>query len=437
MTQETAHLAHLADGHCLTATQLREEMAQGRLRPSQVVQSLTERITRHEPAVRAWQAWDPTVPQARAAQLDEAMAAGHTPGLLTGIPIGIKDLIDTTDWPTGYGSPIYQGQRPTANAAVVSTLLAQGAVPMGKTVTTEFGYFQPGPTANPWHLGHTPGGSSSGSAAAVAAGMVPLALGTQTAGSLIRPASYCGVFALKPTFGQHSLEGIKGLSHSMDTLGWMARSADDLELLRCALTGSDCEPLPDVSPRLLACRTHEWSMMSPHGAETWNKACSQLSTQGLVTGELALPHQLAGLFDAQKTIMAYEACRSLAAELAEHPAQLGEALKLLLSTGLAVSDDAYAQAQALTTQGRHALAELMQGCDAMLVPAAPGEAPAGLSATGDPAFSRVWNLLGLPCVNVPGLLGPHGLPIGLQLVGHPHQERALLAAAKALSRQLA
>ncbi|WP_290871989.1 amidase [Aquabacterium sp.] len=436
MTQESAPLAHLADTTCLTATDLREAMRQGRLRPSQVVRTLNERIAAHEPAVRAWQDWDPALPEARAARLDAELIAGLAPGLLCGIPIGLKDLIDTVDWPTAYGSPIYQGHRPTANAAVVEALLAQGAVLMGKTVTTEFGYFQPGPTANPWNLAHTPGGSSSGSAAAVAAGMVPLALGTQTAGSLIRPASYCGVFALKPTLGQHSLAGIKGLSHAMDTLGWMARSADDLELLRCALTRSAFEPLPEVSPRLRTCHTHEWPLMSPGGAEVFNRAVGQLRSQGLVQDELKLPDALAGLFEAQKTIMAYEACRSLAPEYTQHPALMGDALKLLLQAGHGVSDEAFAQAQALTLQGRHALAELMQGCDALLVPAAPGEAPQGLAATGDPAFSRVWNLLGLPCVNVPGLKGPHGLPIGLQLVGHPHQERALLAAAKALASQL-
>jgi Asp-tRNA(Asn)/Glu-tRNA(Gln) amidotransferase A subunit family amidase len=433
--------SHLADGHCLTATALREAITQGRLRPSQVVQTLSERIAHHEPAVRAWQAWDPALPRARAKLLDatvaEAIATRRSMALLTGIPIGLKDLIDTTDWPTAYGSPIYQGHRPEANAQVVTQLLAQGAVPMGKTVTTEFGYFQPGPTANPWHLGHTPGGSSSGSAAAVAAGMVPLALGTQTAGSLIRPASYCGVFALKPTCGQHSLAGIKGLSHAMDTLGWMARSADDLELLRCALTSTAFEPLPVVSPHLMACHTHEWPMMSADGARVFIQALAPLRSTGLVSSELRLPQALAGLFEAQKTIMAYEACRSLAPEHGQHAGQMGEALKLLLQAGLRVSEVAYTKAQTLTAQGRQAMAELMQGCDALLVPAAPGEAPAGLGATGDPAFSRVWNLLGLPCVNVPGLKGPQGLPIGLQLVGHPHQERALLAAAKALARQLA
>jgi Asp-tRNA(Asn)/Glu-tRNA(Gln) amidotransferase A subunit family amidase len=217
----------------------------------------------------------------------------------------------------------------------------------------------------------------------------------------------------------------------------MARSADDLELLRCALTGAAFAPLPEVLPRLLACRTHEWPLMHPDGAEVFMHAVTQLRAQGLVTGNLNLPPPLAGLFEAQKTIMAHEACRSLSPEYTQHPDLLGEALKLLLRTGQTVRDEAHAQAQALATQGRHALAEAMHGCDALLVPAAPGEAPAGLHATGDPAFSRAWNLLGLPCVNVPGLLGPGGLPIGLQLVGHPHQERALLAAAKALARCLA
>lgn len=423
------------DGDAVT---LRARLRAGALTAQDALRACEARIDAVEPWIHAWVDRDPQPARARAAALDAAPGGVRAqPGLLAGLPIALKDLIDTRDWPTACGSPLRAGLRPARDALIVERLLDQGAVPVGKTVTTEFGYFQPGPTANPWNPAHTPGGSSSGSAAAVAAGMVTLALGTQTAGSLIRPAAYCGVWALKPTFERYPLDGVQGLSPSMDTLGWMARSADDLELLRCALDRTPWAPLPPVNPTLRWSLTHEWPLMSPEGAATFHAGLQRLREDGLSLQEWVLPDALKGLFDAQRTIMAREAAQTLAVELRDHRDQLGTALQQLLDSGHRVSEADDAAARALAEHGRRTLDALLADCDALLVPGAPGEAPAGLAATGDPAFSRVWNLLGLPCVQIPGLLGPRGLPVGLQLVGRCGQERALLSAAKAIGHCLA
>jgi Asp-tRNA(Asn)/Glu-tRNA(Gln) amidotransferase A subunit family amidase len=360
------------------------------------------------------------------------MAANEVPGLLAGVPLAVKDIFDTADLPTGHGSTIYRGHRTGADAQAVASARAADAVVMGKTVTTEFAYFTPGPTANPWDPARTPGGSSSGSAAAVASGMVPLAFGSQTAGSLIRPASYCGVFALKPTHGSFSLAGVKPFAPSLDTLGWLARTAGDLELMRCALAGQPYVPLERRQPRSLrvaACITHEWPALDAGGAQAWESGLARLEAAGVPVQWLDMPQQLAGLLQAQKTVMAWEAARNLATEFREHHARLSKPIVELVQSGMDLPDARYRDALVLARRGRQQVQALMQGFDALLVPAAPGEAPQGLAATGDPVFSRVWTLVGLPCVNVPGLLGPNGLPVGLQLVGHWGQERALLAAA--------
>ncbi len=422
-----------------SALSLYQGLREGRLQARDALEATLARIDRLEPQVHAWLHRDAQAARAQADAVDALHAQGAPLGLLAGIPLAVKDIFDTADFPTAYGSPLYQGHRPKADAAPVAQARNAGAIALGKTVTTEFAYFTPGPTANPWNLAHTPGGSSSGSAAAVASGMVPLALGSQTAGSLIRPASYCGVFALKPTYGRFSVEGAKAFSHSLDTLGWLARSADDLELLRCALAGEAFQPLDTLAPAtvtLLACQTHEWPACDAGGAQAWARACAQAAAQGMAVREVSVPAALAGLVDAQKTIMAYEAARSLEAEFTQHRDQLSSHIQALVTTGQATTEAAYQAAQALAQAGREQIAALMQGADALLVPAAPGEAPVGLAATGDPIFSRVWNLLGLPCVNVPGLRGPSGLPIGMQLVGHPGGERRLLEVAKALQPAL-
>ncbi len=413
---------------------------EGRTRAEDAVRSAIARIEAMEPDVRAWERFDPEIALAQARGVDQRMAAGETPGLLAGVPLAVKDIFDTADLPTGHGSPIYRGHLAGADAQAVATARAAGAVVMGKTVTTEFAYFTPGPTANPWDLSRTPGGSSSGSAAAVASGMVPLAFGSQTAGSLIRPASYCGVFALKPTHGLFSLAGVKAFAPSLDTLGWLARSADDLELMRCALAGQPYAPLQPQQPRMLrlgACKTHEWPSLDAGGAQAWNRGLERLEAAGVPLQWLDMPADLTGLLQAQKTVMAWEAARSLVTEFDEHRSRLSRPIFELVQLGMDTPETRYQEALALAQRGRQQVQQLMQGFDALLVPAAPGEAPQGLAATGDPVFSRVWTLLGLPCVNVPGLLGPNGMPVGMQLVGHGRQERALLAAAACLHAALA
>ncbi|WP_262334595.1 amidase, partial [Bordetella pertussis] len=386
-----------------------------------------------EPVVRAWRELDVDAARAQARRLDTHAARG----LLAGVPIAVKDIFLTEQFPTRYGSPIYEHGIAGTDADCVARARAAGALVLGKTVTTEFAYFTPGPTANPRDPSRTPGDSSSGSAAAVAAGMVPLAFGSQTAGSLIRPASYCGVFALKPTHGLHSLAGAKAMAPSLDTLGWLARDAGDLELMRCALAGEDYRPLPDARPaalRLGICLTHEWHAIEPDGAQAFAHAQVLCTAAGAQLAPLVLPDALQGLMQAQQTIMAYEAARSLAAEWRDARARLSPAMQALIEAGLGCDAQSYAQALALAARGRAHLEHAMRDLDAVIAPAAPGEAPPGLARTGDPIFSRVWTLLGLPCVNVPGLAGPHGMPIGVQLIGRPGDERRLLAVAAALHR---
>jgi Asp-tRNA(Asn)/Glu-tRNA(Gln) amidotransferase A subunit family amidase len=398
------------------------------------------RIEQMEPALHAWETFAPALALEAARDVDRGLREGRAAGLLAGVPIGVKDIFDTADLPTGHGSPIYKGHRPAADAHAVAAARAAGAVVMGKTVTTEFAYFTPGPTANPRDPARTPGGSSSGSAAAVASGMVPLAFGSQTAGSLIRPASYCGVFALKPTHDRFSLEGVKGFAPSLDTLGWLARTADDLELMRAALSGVPYVPLERPLPttlRIGVCRTHEWPALDAGGRAAWDEGLRRLADAGVQLRTVEMPHALAGLVDAQKTIMAWEAARGLAVEHRDHASRLSAPILELVQRGLDTSDDACIAARVLANLGRREVARLTADIDALLVPAAPGEAPLGLAATGDPVFSRVWTLLGLPCVNVPGLAGPHGMPVGLQLVGTPDGERPLLRVAAAMHHAIA
>ncbi|MDD0813243.1 amidase [Curvibacter sp. HBC28] len=402
-----------------------------------VLMDSLECIGQVDPVVHAWKHLDVDAALRQARALDARLAAGSEVGLLSGIPLAIKDLIDTADMPTAYGSAVYEGHRPAADAEVVRQVRDADAVILGKTVTTEFAYFSPGATANPWDTAHTPGGSSSGSAAAVASGMVPLAFGSQTAGSLIRPASYCGVFALKPTHGWVSGAGVKAFAPSLDTVGWLANSAEDLELMRAALEGERFTPLQEaLGMRLLSCRTHEWSYSDAGGSHVWDRALGLLSKAGVLEASLDLPASMSGLLQAQKTVMAREAALNLGGDIIEYGARLSHHIRDLVAAGHAIADEDYAAAKSLASQGVHEVLTLMGQADALLVPAAPGEAPRGLAATGDPVFSRVWTLLGLPCVNVPGLFGPGGLPVGLQLVGRPREERKLLAIAQSLHRLL-
>lgn len=387
-------------------------------------QACLDRITAREDAVHAWTFLDPEAALAAAKSLDE----GPVRGPLHGVPVAIKDIFDTADMPTAYGSPIYKGHRPAADAATVAMLREAGAVVLGKTVTTEFAYFQPGPTANPHNAGHTPGGSSSGSAAAIADRMVPLAFGSQTAASVTRPAAYCGTIGFKSTWGRFSLAGIKPLAQSLDSLGWMTRTVADAAYVYDVLV---TRAAPEAglgdgpAPRIALCRTPQWDAAEPSMQAAFDAAGARLAAAGAMVEELVLPDAFGALVEDQKTVMGYEAVRALAWERTQRRALMSEAILTLLDGGVEITFDDYLAALDRAEACRQALRGLMAGWDAILAPAAPGEAPAGLGATGDPIFSRMWTLLGIPSICLPAGRGSDGLPLGVQLLGRATDERAL------------
>jgi len=373
-------------------------------------------IAEQDAAVHAWAFVDP--------DLARRSAATALPGPLHGLTAGVKDVFDTADQPAEYGSPIYRGHRPWADAAAVALWRSAGAVIVGKTVTAELAWFSPGPTTNPRRATHTPGGSSSGSAAAVAAGMVDLALGTQTAGSVIRPASFCGVFGLKPTFGLIPTAGVKQAAPSLDTVGLFSRDLDVLELGTSVLTGRSASATG--RPRFALVRTDIWDRANADCRAAIEQAAARVHAV-----EAELPGPLDGLADRQPVVQAYEGARALAWERAFHAGQLSDQLRSILEWGAGVDPAEYDDVCALAHR-EDLEAALFRSADVLVTPAAPGEAPPGLESTGDPAFCRLWTLLGYPTISVPGLTGSTGLPIGVQLVARPHHEGALLAAARQL-----
>jgi Asp-tRNA(Asn)/Glu-tRNA(Gln) amidotransferase A subunit family amidase len=410
----------------LTGSEAANAIAQGELTSQALVEACLARIEAREAQIGAWTYLDAAAALAQARACDR----GPVRGPLHGVPVGIKDIIDTYDMPTSYGSPIYDGHQPAWDASCVAILRAAGAVILGKTVTTEFAMFTPGKTANPNNPAHTPGGSSSGSAAAVADAMVPLALGTQTAGSIIRPASYCGAVGYKPTHGVFPVAGIKALSQTLDTLGGFARSVEDLALLR-AVFASTPAALQSVEhpPRIGLCRTPQWPQAGTDTQHTLETAAQQLATAGAEVGDVDLPPDFAGLVAAQETIQVFEGVRCCAYELAQHREQLSPKLLELLEPGAKLPYSAYAEAAALAEQCRRLLDSAFRSHDVLLVPSAPGEAPRGLDATGDPLFNRMWTLLHVPAVTLPGFTGAHGLPVGVQVIGPLGQDDRLLAIA--------
>ncbi|HEX9288358.1 MAG TPA: amidase [Anaeromyxobacteraceae bacterium] len=411
--------------HELGAAEAVELLRRGEISSVELVRACLDRIAAEEHRVDAWEYLDPELALFQARRADAA--SPRRP--LAGLPVGVKDIIDTADMPTGCGTPIRRGRRPAADAACVAALRAAGAVILGKTVTTELALFTPGKTRNPHHAGHTPGGSSSGSAAAVAASMVPAALGTQTAGSVIRPASFCGVVGWKPSHGLLPLAGVSPLAPSLDTLGLFAREVEDLPLLTNAL-GAALAPVPPLAspPRVGLCRTDQWPLATAETRRAVEEAAAKMTAAGAEVREVELA-DLAGLAEAQATIMAVEIARSLAAERREHEALLSASLRKLIDDGATTSPERHAAAIARADLARRRFPEVFAGLDVLLTPSATGEAPAGLESTGDPAFCRIWTLLHAPCVNLPAATGPQGLPVGIQLVGAPGRDGQLLAAA--------
>lgn len=417
--------------HCapyqLDAWQAAALLARRELKAVDLVRSCLDRIAERDAQVHAFVELNADAALDRARQLD----AGPLRGLLHGLPFGVKDLLDTYDLPTRYGSPIYAGNQPPADAAAVSLCREAGAVLMGKTVTTELANMHAGATCNPHNPDRTPGGSSSGSAAAVADQMLPLALGTQTAGSVIRPAAFCGVVGFKPSHNRVPRAGVKSLSETLDTIGGFGRSVRDVALLGAVLTGDLRMADPGLftqqeAPRIGLCQTPEWSLADIDTQQAWTHAESALAGH---SGPLALPAALNGLVAMHQAVQYFETARSLSHERLRHHGQISEQLQQRIAGGLAISGETHAKNLAATAQARRQVELLFQTHDVILAPSAVGEAPVGLNFTGDPLFCRTWTLLGLPCVHLPFFSGHTGMPVGLQLVGAYGDDHRLLATA--------
>ncbi|WLE62900.1 amidase [Burkholderia plantarii] len=367
---------------------------------------------------------------------------------LAGLPVGVKDLIDTADMPTAYGSPIYREHRPAADAAVVAKLREYGAAVFGKTVTTEFAWRQPGPTVNPWRTTHTPGGSSSGSAAAVGAGIVPLALGTQTVGSVIRPAAYCGVVGYKPSHGGVSREGVHPLAASLDHVGFFAQSVETAALAHALFVAGQPQAIGDVAswqawfaplavpPRLGVVRTPFDARMQAAQKDNFEASLARLRAAGAEVVEIAFGADLARIVDALQVILRVEAWRAVGPVDRDHPGQLSQHMRALVDEGAAMPEARYREALDLQRALRAESAALLDGCDALVGVPATGAAPEGLDDTGDPVFCAPWSLIGMPAVTVPSGWTAQGLPLGFQVVGAFGADLATLRIAAWVEREI-
>lgn len=398
----------------------------GTLTAEALVQSCLERIAQRDDAVGAWMH---VAGEAAARAASAPMPAGP----LQGVPIGIKDLIDTVDMPTGYGSPIYDGYRPGWDAACVSRIRNAGGIILGKTVTTEFAYFGPGKTANPHDPNRTPGGSSSGSAAAVADDQVFAALGTQTAGSVVRPASFCGVVGYKPTYAMMPLAGVRALSPSMDHVGVFTRTVQDAGFLASIIGRRPAlvveEDTQDWAPRIGFCRTHEWDHAEAGTQALLCDAAAAFGAAGAKVSDVTLLMSYASLAWAQTLIMDYEVSFSGLYEITHHRDQVSTKYLERFEMGAEIPAEVYDAAKQQAAIARAELDLIMGECDVLMCPSAPGEAPLGLHTTGDPVFNRIWTLLGVPCVSVPGLVGAAGMPVGVQIIGRLGDDARVLKAA--------
>jgi Asp-tRNA(Asn)/Glu-tRNA(Gln) amidotransferase A subunit family amidase len=420
----------------LTAVEIASSVASGKTTCEAVAREHLARIEEREPQVLAWQYLNPGQVIEQARVLDRKGARGP----LAGVPFGIKDIIDTSDMPTEMGSPIYTGHRPKGDATCVALSRKAGGVLMGKTVTTEFANRHPGKTRNPHDPSRTPGGSSSGSAAAVAVGMVPLAIGTQTTGSTIRPASYCGVFGYRPTYGDLRCVGVKEAAGSLDTLGLLARSMEDIALYRDVLLGANPEPIPDQArtPRIGFCRTLFWPRVEPGTQRMIEDAASKLARAGAELKDVELPAEFQDIEDVHLAISSYEFARNFTWEIENHWDKISETLRNnRLKHGLACSFESYRKARDRAERCRELLPQVFGDCDVLLTAAAAGEAPVGLNLTGDASFCLTWTTTHVPCVTLPVFKGPHGLPVGLQLIAKRNADRALFSAARWAYRALA
>jgi Asp-tRNA(Asn)/Glu-tRNA(Gln) amidotransferase A subunit family amidase len=421
--------------HRLAATDLVRLIEGRELTAEAVVASCLERIAEREPVVRAW---SHLAGEAALAQARERDKAGQKT-LLNGVPFGLKDIFDTADMPTTYGSPIYVGWRPASDASAASLPRAAGGILLGKTVTTEFANAHPGPTTNPHDPGFSPGGSSSGSAAAVADFMIPLAIGTQTGGSVIRPAAYCGVVGFKPSFGLFPPAGMRINTEALDTVGIMARSVGDIALFRAAMMAIPYVPpaMPETAPRLGLCRGPHWDEAQPEGRAILEAAADRLSSAGAAIHDTELPAECAGGDERQTTIGSFEGLRNHMPELYRHEALLSTRLReTKIARGRELSLASFRKACRGAEKARAAMREWAGGFAAISTLPAPGQAPRGLASTGSAVFNARWTQLWRPCLTLPAGHGPDGLPVGVQLVGCRHDDARLLEVGLWVERQL-
>jgi len=413
----------------LTATEIVAAIAQGRTTCEAVVRACLDRVASREPEVQAFAYIDHEAAMTAARAFDREGRRGP----LAGVPFGVKDIVDSFDMPTEWGTPIHKGRKPERDAACVALSRKAGGILLGKTVTTEFANLHPGPTRNPHDLSRTPGGSSSGSAAAVADLMLPLAIGTQTTGSTIRPASFCGVFGYRPTYGEHRMHGVMEASGSLDTLGILARSVEDIALYRDVLLGIPPAPMPELSraPHIALCKSHVWDQFESTTRTLVEDAAIRLARAGARVSEFALPADFTRLNEAHRTISSFEFARTFTWEIENHWDEISETLRGgRLRDGIEGNFETYIAAKETADQCRRRLDGLWGDIDVLLTPAAFGEAPEGFDGFAGVPMFQLWTALHVPTLSIPVFRGPAGLPIGAQLIARRHDDRKLFACAK-------
>jgi len=429
----------------LSASEAVDRIRRGSLTSEALTRACLERIEEREKDVDAWVFLNPEYSLAQARERDQADLARSRRhgqkdrGPIHGLPFAVKDIMDTADMPAEYGSPIYEAYQPRADAACVALTRAAGGVLLGKTVTTEFASRHPGKTKNPHNPTHTPGGSSSGSAAAVADFMVPMAFGTQTLGSVIRPASFCGCIGYKPSYGEISTTGVKENTGSFDTIGLFGRAVQDLPLFRAAVIGFQAKAL---APRKMAdlkiglCRTPLWDRAEDYTKTLIEGAARDLAKAGAHVADLDLGGPFSDFESMGRRVSDYEFARALSWERNQHLDRMSEFQQGKMATWLEVEYEHYREAQAWLVDCRAYLDKAMEAFDVLITPSAPGEAPEGLENTGDTAFNILATWTYTPCVTLPLFKGPSGLPVGLQLIGHRHLDHRLFEVAQAVGEAL-
>jgi Asp-tRNA(Asn)/Glu-tRNA(Gln) amidotransferase A subunit family amidase len=418
----------------LTATEAAKLIARKALSSEELTRACLERIADRNLAVGAFAHLDPefSLAEARRADSQEPRSTLH------GVPFGVKDVIDTRDFPTERGTPVHAGRRPVADARCVELMRNAGAVLLGKLVSTEYAMFTPNETRHPMNLEHTPGGSSSGTGAAVADRMVPIAFGNQTAGSLIRPAAFCGVYGLKPTHGTTDGAGILPLQLYFDTLGYMARSLDDLQDFYSIVseTPQRRQWPADKRPRIGVCETAQWEFAEAPSRAILRATADQFAELGADIETFKLPHAYADLVAVHRRVLYSGIARSLEADYLAAADDMSENLRAVIEEGRGCSDEDYDEAFVYADKCRTQVNDCFGAFDAIICPSAPGEAPKGM-ATGSPIFQVTWTLLGVPCVNLPVGFGPSRLPLGVQLIGRRYDDANTMALARHLMRDFA